>query len=184
MGKNKTFVDLEYDDAGNERELPLVEENEQEEQEKNNEYEQEEQKENNEDDEEPTASNAVKNEIEKRMELHGKLAANINSNADKAIEKMKRKHNHKRNKKTVIFEADQFVSVKISAIDHGGTQCVVIDLIHDKYRIVYEYGILNDLYGANDLEKYEGLIDFDFKKINNKVSLTTAAIAASNGRRT
>jgi len=43
---------------------------------------------------------------------------------------------------------------------------------------------LNDLYGANDLEKYEGLIDFEFKKINNKVSLTTAAIAASNGRRT
>ena len=93
------------------------------------------------------------------------------------------------NSKTVIFEAGQSVSVKIPAINHGGTElkripCVVIDLIHDKYRIVCKYGILNDLYGANDLEKYEGLIDFEFKKINNKVSLTTAAIAASNGRRT
>ncbi len=82
MGRNKPLIDLEYDDAGNERELPLVEEN-------NNENEQEEQEENNEDEQEPTAPNAVKNAIEKRMELHGKLAANINSNDDKAIEKRK-----------------------------------------------------------------------------------------------
>ena len=49
--------------------------------------------------------------------------------------------------------------------------------------MVCEYGILDVLYGAGDLEEFHGLIEYDHKKIVNSISLTGAAIKVTNGKR-
>ena len=36
---------------------------------------------------------------------------------------------------------------------------------------------------ADEIEIYNGLIEFEYQKINNQISLTGAAVAASNGKR-
>ena len=57
------------------------------------------------------------------------------------------------------------------------------DLVFEKYRLVCPYGILSELYSADEIEIYNGLIEFEYKQINNQISLTGAAVAASNGKR-
>jgi hypothetical protein len=199
MGNNKVFVDLEYDDEGNELEKNLDDVDD--------------------DDVESivdenvvaTAAAAViedseedlpldklveKNrelgekvsKISDKLEIHDRLRSNLRSNADKAMDRMEKKHNHKRNKKTCTYEIGNVVSVKIPSIDHGGTElrrlaCVVSEVKHEKYVLTCESGVLEDLYRADELELYHGLIEFDYSKITNKISLRSAAIAAAGGKR-
>ncbi len=173
IGKIKQFVKLEYDDEGNEFEK-LYAEDEQGQQDaessKNSELSEDE----NEDseDEMPLGdlinkvkqSTRLQEKLKEKQSIHSQVLSNLRENADKAAEKMEKKHNNKRNKKTVVYQVGDSVSVKIPSIDHGGTElrripCVVIDLVHEKYRLVCPYGILNELFSANELEIYNGLID-------------------------
>ncbi len=53
---------------------------------------------------------------------------------------MEKKQNHKLYKKTVFYAVGDSFSVKIPSIDTGGTElrripCVIMDLIHDKFRL-------------------------------------------------
>ncbi len=126
--------------------------------------------------------------IREKIQLKESVYENMRNNADKAMKKMEDKHNHKRNKKTYDYQIDDHVSVKIPSIDHGGTElrrlpCVIVDVKYDKYQLACQWGILEDLYGAQHLELYHGLIEFDSKIIENPISLRSAAIAASNGKR-
>ena len=126
--------------------------------------------------------------IEIRKKIHDELTANLRSNAQKAMKKKEIKHNYKRSKKTVVSELANNVSIKIPSIDHGGTElrrlpCVIVDVHHDKYKLACQWGILEDLYGAQNLEIYHGLIEFNSKTIENPISLRSSAIAASNGKR-
>ena len=125
--------------------------------------------------------------IQEKIQLKESVYENMRTNADQAMKKMKDKHNHKRNKKTYDYQIDNHVSVKIPNIDHGGTElrrlrCVIVYVHHDKYQLACQWGILEDLYGAHHLAIYHGLIEFD-KTIENPISLRSAAIAASNGKR-
>ncbi len=43
------------------------------------------------------------------------------------------------------------------------------------YELVSKFGILDICYRAGDLESYSGVLDFDYKKISNKISLRAAA---------
>ena len=95
---------------------------------------------------------------------------------------MSEKHNKKRNKRTVEFEVGEGVSVLIPAIDRGGSQLprapgVICRVIkdHELYEICTKYGILQDCLSAGDLESYNGIIDFDYKTITNKISLRTVS---------
>ena len=54
--------------------------------------------------------------------------------------------------------------------------CVIVDVNYDKYQLACQWGILEDLYGAQHLEMYHGLIEFDISKITDKISLRTVCI--------
>ena len=107
--------------------------------------------------------------IQEKIQLKESVYENMRTNADQAMKKMKDKHNHKRNKKTYDYQIDDHVSVKIPSIDHGGTELrrlpfVIVDVHHDKYQLACQWGILEDLYGAQHLEIYHGLIEFNSNK--------------------
>jgi hypothetical protein len=126
--------------------------------------------------------------IEIRKKIHDELNANLRSNAQKAMKKKEIKHNYKRSKKTVVSELANNVSIKIPSIDHGGTElrrmpCVISDVKYNKYQLTCQWGILEDLYGSADLEMFNGLLEFDYSQITNKIGLRSAALAASNGKR-
>jgi hypothetical protein len=120
-------------------------------------------------------SNSTEKLIQQQMELHNRIVENISEN-------MENKHNHKRNRKTVEFEIRDAVALK-TEIDRGGTElarlvAVVTGKTNGKKRINYvltcEYGKLDFQYPAEELEKYNGLIEFDVSKINETISLRAA----------
>ena len=79
---------------------------------------------------------------------------------------MEKKHNHKRNKRTISFSIGEMVSVSIPHIDRVGCDfprlpVVVSDIKHDMYVLVCKYGILDVCYRADDLESFSGQLDFD-----------------------
>ncbi len=128
------------------------------------------------------------NEKFQTIEIRKKIDDELRSNARKAIKKMETKHNHKSNKKTVVSELANNVSIKIPSIYNVGTElrrmpCVISDVKYNKYQLTCQWGILEDLYGSADLEMFNGLIEFDYRQITNKISLRSAAKAASNGNR-
>ena len=104
------------------------------------------------------------------------------------MKKMEITPNHKRSKKTVVSEIANNVSIKIPSIDHGGTElrrmpCVISDVKYNKYQLTCQWGILEDLYGSADLEMFNGLMEFDYSHITNKISYRSAVLAASNCKR-
>jgi len=89
------------------------------------------------------------------------------------------KHNHKRNRKTVEFEIGDAVTLKKTKIDRGGTELArLVAVVTGKKRINYiltcEYGKLDFQYPAEELERYNGLIEFDVSKITGTISLRAA----------
>jgi ribosomal protein L21E len=78
--------------------------------------------------------------------------ARLNTNKLKNAEKMIKKHDHRRNKKSVDFEVGNSVTVKIPRIDRGGTEFPRLPGMVSKvcgankefYQIVTIYGILNE----------------------------------------
>jgi hypothetical protein len=107
-----------------------------------------------------------------------KIRANVNNKQAKAAEAMSKKHDHKRNKRTIEFEEGEAVSVLIPPIDRGGSQLprapgVVSRVMkeRDLYEICTKFGVLKDCLRAGDLETYHGVIDFDYTSIKNKISL-------------
>jgi hypothetical protein len=90
------------------------------------------------------------------------------------------------NKKIVEFKIDDCVSVQIPRIDRGGTDLpripgIVVKVSTHKetfYQVKTQYGILNDMLRASDLEMYYGVIDV--ANVTNMVALTTTAQLASN----
>jgi len=120
----------------------------------------------------------------------------LNDNKVKNGERMVKKHDHKKNKKTTVYQVGDQVTIRIPTIDRAATNFkrlpgVVAALKSyngQMHRILTEYGVLNDWYGADDLEKLlAGHIDVnldDFKKHPDDVptiSLTSAAaLQASN----
>ena len=111
----------------------------------------------------------------------------LNENKTKNAEKMIKKHDHKRNKKTTEFKVNDKVSVKIPRIDRGGVDFPrlpgIVSKIFDHqkkfYEILTEYGILNDKYRASDLESFSGLVNVDLLDYENgkytQISLKSAA---------
>ncbi len=109
----------------------------------------------------------------------------MNANQDKNAARLENKHNHKRNKKTILYSLGDSVSVLIPNIDRGGSDMprlpgIVCRLTHDLYEISTKFGILNNCVRASDLEKYHGNVDFDYKLITNKISLRECARKFSN----
>ncbi|CAF1028158.1 unnamed protein product [Brachionus calyciflorus] len=112
----------------------------------------------------------------------------VNKNQEKNAELMERKHNKKRNKRTLEFELDDKVTVLIPRIDRGGSDLpripgIILRKTGDKdifHEIVCKFGILNEKLRACDLEPFEGLLEFDHKTIKNKISLREAARLNSN----
>jgi len=108
------------------------------------------------------------------------LEAELKKQQEKAIIAMEKKHNHKRNKRTISFSVGEMVSVSIPHIDRVGCDfprlpVVVSEIKHDMYVLVSKYGILDVCYRADDLESFSGQLDFDYKSIENKISLRSAA---------
>ena len=61
---------------------------------------------------------------------------------------MCKKHDKKRNHKTVEFKLGDKVSVKIPKVDVGGTDLprlpfVIVAVIRDKFKLTSEYGIID-----------------------------------------
>ena len=107
------------------------------------------------------------------------LRSQVKLNQDKAVEKMENKHNHKRNKKTVTYSVSDSVSVLIPRIDRGGSDLpripgVICRISGEFYEICTKFGKLNDCLRADELEKYHGTLDFDYKTVTNKVSMREA----------
>ena len=96
------------------------------------------------------------------------LEAELKKQQEKPIIAMEKKHNHKRNKRTISFSIGEMVSVSIPHIDRVGCDfprlpAVVSEVKHDMYFLVSKYGILDVCYRTDDLESFSGQLDFDFK---------------------
>jgi hypothetical protein len=109
----------------------------------------------------------------------------VNVEQGKAAEKMEKKHDRKRNKRTLEYALLDHVSVMIPRIDRGGSDLrrlpgIVSRIAGEFYEIKTKYGILNDCVRAGELESYHGILDFDPTSIVNKISLTAAANRAGN----
>jgi hypothetical protein len=108
------------------------------------------------------------------------LETELKKQQEKSIAAMERKHNHKRNKRTISFSVGEMVSVSIPHIDRVGCDfprlpVVVSEVKHEMYVLVSKYGILDVCYRADDLESFSGQVDFEYKSIENKISLRSAA---------
>ena len=58
---------------------------------------------------------------------------------------------------------------------------MITDLVYEKYRLVCPYGILSELYSADEIEIYNGLIEFEYQKINKtNIAACIKAINHSN----
>lgn len=109
----------------------------------------------------------------------------VKANQEKSVKKMEEKHNKKRNKRTLEFEIGDKVSVAIPRIDRGGSDLprlpgVIGRSANDYYEIVTEFGILNDCLRADDLELYNGPLNFDYQEVKNKIPLRKAAMLINN----
>jgi len=97
---------------------------------------------------------------------------------------MLKKHDHKRNKVTRDFKVGDHVSVKKDKIDKESSElarvpCVIIRAAHNKFELATEFGIIENMRKAVDLEPINSLIEFDVNEIiekGEKVSLRTVAI--------
>ena len=103
---------------------------------------------------------------------------------EKQAHLMERKHNKKRNKRTVEFKIGDLVSILIPRIDRGGSDmprlpCQIVKINGEFYQLLTKYGLLNDHYMVSDLEPYNGLVMFD-KTMTNKLSLREASKLAAN----
>ncbi len=61
--------------------------------------------------------------------------------------------------------------------------CVIIRAAHNKFELATEFGIIENMRRAEELEPFNGLIDFDVNEIigkGEKVSLRTVAINLGN----
>ncbi len=127
----------------------------------------------------PTSSTII-DEVRTRSKS---TRAQVSLNQTKNAEKMTRKHDHRRNKKTTVFKVGDAVSVLIPRIDRGGTDMPrlpgkVTRVTNDLHEITTAYGVLNDCYRAGDLEPYSG--DVSGFTSTTKISMTAAASRASN----
>jgi hypothetical protein len=86
--------------------------------------------------------------------------------------KMVKKHDHRRNKRTLEFSEGDVVSVRLPRIDRGSTEFPRVPGVVNRvtgskdimYEIITEHGILNDKYRACDLEEYHGELTIDKAK--------------------
>ena len=123
--------------------------------------------------------------IEQVREVHSQLQSQAQVNSEIARDKMDKKHNAKRNKKTVEYKVGDKVSLKIPSIDVGGSElrrlpCIISKVVSNKYVLTSEYGIIENKYGAQELEYYNGILEIDLDKVNNLLSLRAAAAKAGN----
>ena len=102
-----------------------------------------------------------------------------------------KKHDRKRNKKTMTYEVGDYVSVKSPRIDRHGTDlpriaAIIISKTSQYTRTFYElqtqFGILSDKYAADDLEPVPTpLIDLKSQAIQTKqISLREATMKTNN----
>ena len=99
-------------------------------------------------------------------------------NQEKSAESMSKKHDHKRNKRTVTLTEGESVSVLMPRIDRGGTQLPRIPGIVKRvvdgsvlYEICIKHGVLNDCLRAGDLVTYHWIIGFNYKDIDKKITI-------------
>jgi len=119
--------------------------------------------------------------INTRVTRSTNIRETVNVAQGVAAEKMCNKHDRKRNKVTREFEVGMHVSVKKDKIDKGSSElaripCVISKIVNEKYELTTEFGILDHLRRADDLEPYHGLIEFDISKITDKIPLRTVCI--------
>ncbi len=120
-------------------------------------------------------------ETNQRMLRSTAIRDTVNNAQGVNAEKMKDKHDAKRNKVTREFKVGDHVSVKKDKIDKGSSElarvpCVITDERNNKFQLTTEFGILENLRRADDLEPYHGLIEFEANKITETISLRTVCI--------
>ena len=110
----------------------------------------------------------------------------LNSSKSKSREMIIKKHDHKGSKKTIEFEINALVTVKIPRIDRGGTDSNRLPGIFFKVSNHQEKfspsGILADRYRASDLELYCGIVNVTLENNQERykvISLREAAILQS-----
>jgi transposase InsO family protein len=115
------------------------------------------------------------------------LRARVSALQEKNVEVMERKHNRKRNKRTLEFEEGDFVTVLKPRVDRGGSDMPrlpgqIIKKSGEKdifYKIATVYGILDVQYRVYDLEIYHGIIlEKDINK-NITISLREATLKSN-----
>ena len=99
--------------------------------------------------------------IDKVLTRSNLLRSKVSKNQDKAAKTMLKKHDHKRNKRTVEFSVGDSVSVMKPRIDRGSSDLprlpgIVSAVSGEFYTIVTKYGILANKLRSGDLELYNG----------------------------
>ena len=125
-------------------------------------------------------------ESEEEIDEETDVRKELRQNKAKNVEKMIKKHDHKRNKKTREFKVGENVSVKIPRIDRGGHNfsrisgkvCKVSSHKEAWYYVLTIYGLLADRYRASDLEPFSGIVQVVLDNYENsykEISLREAA---------
>ena len=109
----------------------------------------------------------------------------LNQNKVANGEKMVKKHDHKRNKKTTVYSVGDLVTIRIPNIDRAATnfkrlpgKIAKVKVYNGQmHRLMTQYGTLSDWYGADDLEKLlAGNVDVNLDDYGKHlISLTEAA---------
>ena len=130
-----------------------------------------------------TTPTQTSSDVESRSKA---IRASVNKYQQKNAEAMEKKHNIKRNKRTLEYQVGELVTDLITRIYRGGSDLPRLpgiigrntggkDTVHES-----RFGILNDKLRACELEPYSVVLDIDTTKIINKISLREAARLTSN----
>ena len=98
-----------------------------------------------------------------------KVKQYVKKKQTKAQDAMSKKHDKKRNKRTVKFNIGESVSLNIPPIDRVGTDfprlpCVIRDIRNngEMHELVSKFGIIDICYRVEDLESYSGSLNFEY----------------------
>jgi hypothetical protein len=111
--------------------------------------------------EEDVEENELAIEIEKKRTL-------LNENKKKNADMMVRKHDHKRNKISTEYKIGDCPGAAFARLP--GMICKIANHKQQFYRILTEWGILNDKYLASSLEFYSGVVNVSLNEYESKCS--------------
>ena len=133
---------------------------------------------------EESPSDDEPNSMLERQKAADAMREQLNQNKISNAEKLIKKHDCKRNKKTRFFKEGDRVTVKIPRIDRGSADLTRLPGVIGKvsehketfYTVLTSFGTLQDSYRASDLEPYSGLVSVNINDLYSKmIALHTAA---------